>query len=105
MKPIASRKVFAFDMKTGQTREVTFEVHAPRSADDGKNYFCLARIVGIEDEEHDTGGVDSIQALLLAVFRLQQRFDELKKVFAFRWPDKDTAMDSLDFLPGELRGR
>ena len=98
MKPIAERTLLATHKETGEQKEVTLEIFAPRPVDDGKNYFCLARIVGIDDASFDTGGVDGIQALSLAVHALKTEFMALNgTTYDFFWHD-GLVMDSFDYL-------
>ncbi len=99
MQPIAKRPILAIHRETGSKIEVVIEIFPPRSVDDGQNYFCLARIDGIEGASFDTGGVEGVQALALAVHRIKTEFMALNgTTYDFLWPDGIT-MDSFDYLP------
>jgi hypothetical protein len=55
----------------GSTTGVTVEIGRPQAYPDGANYFCPYRILGLEDDHvRSAGGVDQIQALVLALQRI-----------------------------------
>lgn len=96
MSPIAQRTMLAVDKKSGVQSEVVIEVFAPRH--DGKDYFCLAHIRGIEGESYDHGGVDSLQALSLALGQIKKRFDILRKEqYDFLFPEGGHPIESFDY--------
>lgn len=99
MQPIGRRPIIAVDRKTESKIEAMIEIFPPRPVDDGQNYFCLARIDGIEGASFDTGGVDGVQALALAIHTLKTEFESLNgTAYDFLWPD-GTPMESIDYLP------
>lgn len=79
MKPIAQREVVIIDRNSHQEQHISFEIMAPYPIDDGANYMCSASITGDMEESFQVGGVDSLQALMLAIQHLEIQFDEMKK--------------------------
>src|SRR5262249_47538072 len=67
VKPIAVR-TFEFIATSGSRRPVTLEIGAPYAFEDGTGYQCPVRVIGLGDDAvRPIGGVDAIQALMLAL--------------------------------------
>lgn len=76
----------------------------PYAIDDGDNYMCNANITGDIEESFQVGGVDSLQALMLAIQHLEIKFDEMKKnQYDFFWPDKTNPMKSFDLIREDMK--
>lgn len=102
MEPIAARSVIAREKSSDTRIEVTIEVFLPRIEADGRNVRCLARFHGIPGEEYDVGGIDTLQALTLAVQHLKNRFRALRdERYNFFWPVDGSPMESFDYAIGE----
>ena len=88
------------DRDTDVESLVTFEVMLPYPIDNGASYFCTARITSLIDESIDVGGVDSMQAVMLAIQWLEMRFLEMHKTkYDFFWPDRTNKVAAFDLLP------
>ncbi|MFZ3074413.1 MAG: hypothetical protein WA093_04800 [Minisyncoccales bacterium] len=95
---IAKRDVIVVENESGSRKNVTIEIFSPQPTKDGKDCFCCARFNGIEGESYDVGGVDSLQALSLAVSKIKSRFDALRNgKYDFLWPKDGTPMESIDY--------
>lgn len=104
MEPIAQRKVIIVDRNSHQEECITFEIMPPRTIDDEENYLCEARITGDLQESFEVGGVDSLQALMLAIQCLDTRFVEMKNdQYDFFWPDRSNPMKSFDLISEDLK--
>ncbi len=76
---------------------IVAEIFLPQPTEDGKDCFCLARFNGISGESYNTGGVDSLQALSLAISKIKSRFKDLSKEYDFFWPQSNELMESIDY--------
>ena len=104
MKPIARREVFLVDRNTEREHHIAFEIMPPYAVDDGANYLCDASVTGDVEESFAVGGVDSLQALMLAVQRLDAWFEEKNKSqYDFYWPDRSNPMQSFDLVREDLK--
>jgi hypothetical protein len=64
---IATRSLKLLDASGGQS-PVTIEIGAPYPFPDDTGYRCPIRVVGLgEDTVREIGGIDAVQALLLAL--------------------------------------
>lgn len=99
MNPIATRKVFTLNRETNEEGEILFEILTPEAIDNDENYLCTVRITGPESVVQKIGGIDSMQALSLAVAWTKNTFDNLKKEkYDFFWSKgKEYSMDSFDY--------
>jgi len=98
MKPtcIASRVIAAVDKRSGQHLDILIEILAPYPIDHGDNYLCELQITHTEVEVHQVGGIDSMQALSLALKIASQHFDAQREHYELFWPGTDSPMESLD---------
>jgi len=94
---IAKREIVAIKKGTTSKINVAAEIFLPQPTEDGKDCFCLARFNGIDGESHNTGGVDSLQALSLAISKMKSRFKDLSKEYDFYWPQNNEPMESIDY--------
>ena len=95
---IAWRNVIAVPKGSKERIDVSIQVYTRYKDDGGKIYFCIVDFVGLDDIRFTIGGVDSLQALSLAILELKRRFEELKaESYDFLWPEDDYPMDSIDF--------
>jgi hypothetical protein len=95
---IAKRNIVAVERKSGFRKNVIIEIFLPQPAEDGRDCFCRIRFNGIEGESYNVGGVDSLQALSLAVSKTKSRFDALRKEkYDFLWPENGSPMESVDY--------
>jgi len=95
---IAKRNVVAMENESGSKKDITIEIFLPQPTEDGRDCFCRARFNGIEGESYDVGGVDSLQALSLAVSKIKSRFSALRsEKYDFLWPEDGSQMESVDF--------
>jgi hypothetical protein len=104
MEPIARRDVVIVDRSSNQEKSISFEIMTPYAIDNGENYMCTARITGDIQESFRVGGVDSLQALMLAIQCLDMQYEEMKKnQYDFFWPDKTNPMRSFDLVRDDLK--
>ena len=95
---IAKRNIIAIEKKSGSKKDVTIEIFLPQPTKDGKDCFCRVRFNGIEGESYNVGGVDSLQALSLAVSKTKSRFDALRnEKYDFLWPENGWPMEFVDY--------
>ena len=94
---IAKREIIAIKKGTTSKINVVAEVFLPQPTEDGKDCFCLSRFNGISEESYNTGGIDSLQALSLAISKMKSRFEDLRKEYDFFWPENNTPMESIDY--------
>ncbi|MFA5249381.1 MAG: helix-hairpin-helix domain-containing protein [Candidatus Paceibacterota bacterium] len=95
---IAERDVIAVEKRSGSKKTITIEIFLPQPTKDGKDCFCLARFNGIEGESYNVGGVDSLQALSIAISRIKSRFTALKsEKYDFLWPENGEPVESIDY--------
>jgi hypothetical protein len=79
-------------------KNVTIEIFLPQPTEDGKDCFCRVQFNGIEGESYNVGGMDSLQALSLAISKIKSRFDALRNgKYDFLWPEDGTPMESVDY--------
>ena len=65
---MATRELELVDANGAHVRRVVVKLYKPRRMDDGEDWICNYRILGIGGEKLRYGaGVDAIQALLLAL--------------------------------------
>lgn len=103
MEPIARRQVIIVDRESNQEKHIAFELLQPYTTDNGENYMCVARITGDLQESFEIGGVDSLQALMLAIQHLDMHYEDMKKnQYDFFWPDKSNRMNSFDLISDDL---
>ena len=77
---------------------------SPYAIDNGENYICNPKITGDLHKSYEVGGVDSLQALMLAIQHLEIEFEEMKKnQYDFFWPDKSNPMKSFDLISEDLK--
>jgi hypothetical protein len=63
---IASRKLELTE--NNSTRSVTIKIGKPQKFVDGDDYYCPFQVIGLGDEKINwSGGIDEVQALLLAL--------------------------------------
>ena len=104
MNIIARRDVVLIDRITHQEKRIAFEITPPYAIDNGENYMCNANITGDIQESCRVGGVDSLQALMLAIQYLDTRYEEMKKDrYDFFWPDRTNPMPSFDLIEDEMK--
>ena len=104
MHPIARREVVIIDRNSNQEHRIAFEIMAPYAIDDGENFLCTARITGDIHTSSEVGGVDSLQALMLAIQCLEMQFEEMKKSqYDFFWPDTSNPMRSFDLVSEDIQ--
>ena len=104
METVAQRKVVIVDRSTNQEQHITFAIMSPYAIDNGENYMCIARITGDIQESFRVGGVDSLQALMLAIQCLDMQCEEMKKnQYDFFWPDRTNPMKSFDLIKEVLK--
>ena len=104
MEPIAHREVVIVDRNSNQERRIAFEIMPPHIMDDGEDYICQAKITGDIHKSFDMGGVDSLQALMLAIQCLDLQYEKMKKEqYDFFWPDKTNPMKSFDLVKEDLK--
>lgn len=102
MNEIARREIVVKDT-LGKKENAVIEIFAPYSIDEGVNYLCRVQVTGSIAESHDSGGVDSLQALSLSLKWLEVLINEKKKEgYEFYWLGGEHVMDSIDFFPKEL---
>jgi len=94
---IAKRKIIAVKKGTALKMNIVAEIFLPQPTEDGKDCFCLARFNGIGGESYNTGGIDSLQALSLAISKMKSRFKDLSKEYDFYWPKGNELMESIDY--------
>ena len=94
---IASRTIAAVDKRSGQHLDMLIEILEPYPIDNGDNYLCELRITHATVEVHQVGGIDSMQALSLALKIASQQFDALRGEYELYWPGTDSPMESLDY--------
>lgn len=94
---IAKREIIAVKKGTTSKIGITAEIFLPQPAKDSKDCFCLARFNGIGKESYNTGGIDSLQALSLAITKIKSRFKDLSKEYDFYWPQDNEPMESIDY--------
>jgi len=94
---IARREIIAVKKGTTSKINITAEIFLPQPTEDGNDCFCLARFNGINGESYNTGGIDSLQALSLAISKIKSRFKDLSKEYNFYWPKSNEPMESIDY--------
>ena len=94
---IAKREIIAIKKGTTSKINVVAEIFLPQPTEDSKDCFCLARFNGINGESYNTGGIDSLQALSLAISKMKSRFKDLSKEYNFYWPKGNEPMESIDY--------
>ena len=95
---IAWRNLVAVAKGKTERMDISIQVHLPYTDDGGSNYFCTIDFAGLDDIKFTVGGVDSLQALSLAILELKRRFETLREEsYDFFWPDDGIPMDSIDF--------
>jgi len=100
MEFIAQRTFVVIDRDTDVESLVTFEVMLPYPIDNGASYHCPVRIAGLLNESLNIGGVDSMQAVMLAIQWLEMRYQEMSETkYDFFWPDKRYKIESFNLLP------
>lgn len=73
-----------------QLDRVTVSIGAPKPYPDGKDFYCPFRIEGLGDDRVKyAGGVDSIQALQLAMQRIGVELYASPRAPDLRWIDPD----------------
>ncbi|GAB3205504.1 DUF6968 family protein [Marinactinospora thermotolerans] len=83
---VATRRLDAIAENGGRT-QVVVEIGRPRPdpRSPGGDWYCPHRIVGLGDETVEAAfGVDSLQALLLCVYRLRLRLAERARAASLR---------------------
>ncbi len=104
MEPIARREVIIVDRDSNREEHIAFEIMPPHAIDDGENYICQAKITGDIHKSFDVGGVDSLQALMLAIQCLDLQYEEMKNSqYDFFWPDRTNPMKSFDLVKEDLK--
>jgi hypothetical protein len=94
---IAKREIVAIKKGTTSKINITAEIFLPQPTEDGNDCFCLARFNGINGESYNTGGIDSLQAISLAISKIKSRFKDLSKKYDFYWPKSNEPMESIDY--------
>ncbi len=104
MEPIAQREVILVNRNTNREQRITFAIMAPYAIDNGENYMCMAKITGDIQESFRVGGVDSLQALMLAIQCLDMHYETMKKHrYDFFWPDRTHPMTSFDLIREDMK--
>lgn len=93
---VAQKNVDAVDRMAEIRQTISFELYAPYEIDSGDNYMCTIRITGAEGVTERVGGVDSMQALSLAVMRLQQLFAAMQSTHDFYWVGSAHRVETFD---------
>ena len=104
MEPIAQREVVIVDRNTNQEQLIAFAIMPPYAIDNGENFMCNAVITGDIEESFRVGGVDSLQALMLAIQCLEMQYETMKKDrYDFFWPDRTHPMTSFDLVRDDMQ--
>ncbi|HUT25308.1 MAG TPA: hypothetical protein VM492_13270 [Sumerlaeia bacterium] len=101
--PIASTELVAI-LPSGEKKRIRIEIGTPCARDAG-DAACSVAMAGLYDNLHDAIGVDTFQALALAVSFVRQTLRGLtNKGWRITLPDDDDEGDSAGDNDGDLPG-
>jgi hypothetical protein len=83
-----SRPVIIINKETEEEIIGSFDIFEPYPIDNGENFMCRCSISGLVGEEATIGGIDSIQAVELAMIYLDTVFNSMLEKYDFLYLDR-----------------